>query len=288
MFSWKNKKIKIVSLALVIVISIVLAILLLGNLTESNIDKLKVHYINVGQGDAILIQQGKYNMLIDAGDNSQGEIVKAYLRKEKVKEIDIVIGTHVHEDHIGGMDDVINSFNISKIYFPRHTSTTIIFNDFINAVINKNLKLTVGKMGESFSFGNARATILAPVKETYDNANDYSIVLKLIYGNTSFLFMGDAEKTSEQDILNTSKDISANVLKVGHHGSNTSSTEKFVSSVNPMVAVISVGLNNKYGHPSKDTISLLNRQNIKILRTDENGTIVITSDGESLNIDKER
>lgn len=257
-------------------------------MNQSDINGLKVHYIDVGQGDSILIQQGKYNMLIDAGDNSKGEIVKAYLKKENVKKLDVVIGTHVHEDHIGGMDDVVKALDVSKIYFPKNTSTTATFTSFVNAAANKNLKFTVGKMGENFSFGEAKASILSPISDTYSNANNYSIVLKMVYGQTSFLFMGDAEKLNEKEILNAKEDVSANVIKIGHHGSNTSSSEEFIKAVNPTYGVISVGENNTYGHPNKEIIDLLNKQNIKILRTDQNGSIVITSDGKSLSVSREK
>ncbi|WP_253200400.1 ComEC/Rec2 family competence protein [Clostridium sp. CF012] len=247
---------------------------------------LKVHYIDVGQADSILIQQGNENMLIDAGNNADDKLVVDYLKKQGVKKIDVLIGTHLDEDHIGGLDTVIKTFNIGKIYMPKVTKTTDTFKDVVLAIKSKNMKVSVPKVGETFKIGTSECTILAPNAEAYDNSNNYSIVTKLKYGNTSFIFMGDAEEISEGQILQKQLDISADVIKIGHHGSKTSTGQKFLEEVNPKYAVISCGKGNSYGHPQQSTMSLLKSKNIPVYRTDEAGTIVATSDGKTITFDK--
>jgi competence protein ComEC len=243
---------------------------------------LKIHFINVGQADSILIEQGLEYMLIDAGNNSDGKLVKNYLIDKGVKTLEYVIGTHPHEDHIGGLDYVVNDFNINKIYLPKATSTTKTFQDVVVAIKNKGMKVAVPKPGETFNLGSAKCTILAPIGSDYSSLNNYSIVIKLEFGNNSFLFTGDAESISEKEILAKGFDVSADLLKVGHHGSNTSTTDEFLSKVNPKYAVISSEVGNDYGHPHKEIISKLKNKSIQIYRTDELGTIIATSDGKTI------
>ena len=244
--------------------------------------ELKVHYINVGQADAILIQQGSSSMLIDGGNNEDSSTVKSYIENQGITKLDYVIGTHTHEDHIGGLDYVINSFNVLNIYFPKQTATTKTFEDFINAVKSKGLQLTSPTVGEIFKLGDATCTIIAPNSASYEDANDYSIVVKIQYGNTSFLLDGDAEAVSEMEIINKGLDIKADVLKVGHHGSSSSSSAEFISAVSPKYAVISVAADNSYGHPAQGTMDRLKAANIQVYRTDENGTIVAISNGTDI------
>jgi len=253
---------------------------------QAETSSLKVHYIDVGQADAILIQQGTQNMLIDAGNNADDKLVVNYLKKQKVSKIDVLIGTHPDEDHIGGLDTVIKSFSIGKIYMPKVTKTTDTFKDVVTAIASKKMKITVPKVGEKFKIGTSEVTILAPSSETYKEANNYSIVTKLKYGNTNFIFMGDAEAISEGEILRKQLDISADVIKIGHHGSDTSTTSAFLKKVSPKYAVISVGTGNSYGHPCKPTMDLLKSSKIPVYRTDEAGTIVATSDGKKIIFDK--
>lgn len=245
--------------------------------------KLKVHFIDVGQADSILIQtpDGK-SMLIDAGNNADGQAVVSYLKGQGVSKIDILVGTHPHEDHIGGMDNVINSFEIGQIYMPKVSHTTKTYEDVLTAISRKGLKITSPTPGSTFSLGEVRFTILAPNSSTYEDMNDYSIVLKMEYGNTSFLFTGDAEQVSENEIIAKGYNLKADVLKVGHHGSSSSTSQAFLDKVSPKYAVIMVGSDNNYGHPHKETMDKLEAKGIPVYRTDENGTIVATSDGNNI------
>lgn len=256
-----------------------------NNAVKNNVivdGNLKVHYIDVGQADSILIQQNGHNMLIDAGNNADSDLVVNYLKKQGVSNLDYVIGTHPHEDHIGGLDAVIKSFTIGKVYMPKATSTTQTYKDVVSAISSKKLKITTPTVGSHFNLGDATATILAPNGSGYEDANNYSIAIKLTYGNNSFLFMGDAEDISENEILSNGQNIKADVLKVGHHGSSSSTTKTFLSKVAPKYAVISVGKDNSYGHPHKSTMDKLKASGIIVYRTDETGTIVATSDGSKI------
>ena len=243
---------------------------------------LKIHYIDVGQADCILIEQGSSSMLIDAGNNEDADTVKNYISGQGITKLNYIVGTHPHEDHIGGLDYVINSFQIGKIFMPKATSNTKTFQDVVSAIKAKGMKATVPKALETFKVGDATATILAPKSSDYEDLNNNSIVIRLTFGNNSFMFTGDAEDISEKEMLSKGFDVSADVLKVGHHGSNSSTTQAFLDSVNPKYAVISVGKDNSYGHPHKSTMEKLKAKGIKVYRTDENGTIIATSDGENI------
>lgn len=251
-----------------------------NNLTVAG--NLKIHFIDVGQADSILIEQDKKYMLIDAGNNGDGKLVKNYLIKEGIKSLDYVIGTHPHEDHIGGLDYVINDFNIGKIYLPKATSTTKTFQDVVVAIKNKGMKAAVPKPGDTFNLGSAKCTILAPNSNEYKDLNNNSVVIKLEFGSNSFLFTGDAEDISEKEILAKGFNVKADLLKIGHHGSHSSTTEEFLSKVNPKYAVISCEIGNDYGHPHKETVDKLKNKNIPVYRTDELGTIIATSNGKTI------
>lgn len=243
---------------------------------------LKIHFIDVGQADSILITTGENSMLIDAGTNESGKTVVDYIKSQKIDNFDYVIGTHPHEDHIGGLDNVIDNFAISTLLLPKVTSNTKTFKDVVNSAKCKNLKLTVPKVGNTYRLGKATFEILAPNSEDYESTNNHSVVVKLIYGNNKFLFTGDAEYVSEYEILDNNIDISADVLKVGHHGSSTSTSDKFLNAVKPKYAVICVGRDNRYNHPVKSVMEKLKKNNIDVYRTDECGNIVLTSDGENI------
>ncbi|MFU0824668.1 ComEC/Rec2 family competence protein [Clostridium sp.] len=250
--------------------------------TKSSGD-LKVHFIDVGQADSILITQGSNSMLIDAGNNEDSNLVVNYLKKQGITKLDYVVGTHPHEDHIGGLDAVIRAFDVKKVYMPKKTSTTKTYKDVITAIKDKGLKIAIPARGTTFKLGEATATVVAPSESgDYEDVNNYSIVIKLKYKNTSFLFAGDAEDVSEQEIIKGGYDIKADVLKVGHHGSRSSTTEVFLNKVSPKYAVISVGEGNEYGHPHKSTMDRLKSKGIPVYRTDEAGTIIATSNGNSI------
>lgn len=243
---------------------------------------LKVHYIDVNQGDSILIQQDGHNMLIDAGTNATETAVVSYLKHQGVTKLDYVIGAHPHEDHIGGLEKVIDTFQVDKVFMPEINHNTQTFKSVATSIKNKGLKITTPKVGDSYSLGSAKCQILAPVNASYDNLNNYSIVTKLKFGNNSFIFMGDAESLSEGEILQKQLDISSDVLKVGHHGSRTSTTQNFLDKINPKYAVISCGKGNKYGHPMQETLNKLKDKGIKVYRTDECSNVIAISDGNNI------
>ena len=247
---------------------------------------LKVHFIDVGQADSILIQQGDHAMLIDGGNRADDTTVKSYLDSQGITDLEYVVGTHVHEDHIGGLSYIINSFKVGKVYFPRQTATTKVFESFVTAVKNKGLNFTIPEVGKTFKLGEAVCTILAPRGSYYSGSNDYSIALKVVYGNNSFLFTGDAEATSEMEMVSGGLNLKADVLKLGHHGSKTATVVNFLKAVNPKYAVVSVGKGNQYGLPNKSVMDRLKDSGIPVYRTDESGTIVATSDGNSIVFNK--
>ena len=240
---------------------------------------LAVSFIDVGQADCILITTNDHNMLIDAGNNEDGEKLVSYFNSLGITKFDHVVATHAHEDHIGGMDDIINNFDIDNFYMPQSTTTTKTFEDVLDALISKEISISIPKIDSEFNLDDAKLKVIYAGDETND-LNDSSIVLKLTYKNNSFLFTGDATSNIEKEILN--KDIKADVLKVGHHGSQYSSTDDFLAAVNPKYAVILVGKNNSYGHPTIETLNKL--ANTKVYRTDENGTIIFTSDGKDISV----
>ncbi len=245
---------------------------------------LKVHFIDVGQGDSILIftPSGK-TMLIDGGKNDKANLVKEYIGALGVNKIDVVVGTHPHEDHIGGLDVVVDNFDIGSIYLPKKTTTTRTFEDLLLSIKNKGLKVKTAAANTDINIDpEINVQMLAPISANYEDINNYSAVIKVSYKNNSFLFTGDAETLSEKEILSNGFDIKADVLKVGHHGSNSSTSSKFLQKVNPDFAVISVGLNNEYKHPHQATIERLSSANVKIYRTDEHGTIIALSDGNTI------
>lgn len=245
--------------------------------------ELKIYYLNVGQADCILIQNEGQNMIIDAGNNADGENIAQFLQNLKISKIDFLVGTHPHEDHIGGLDNIINNFNIGTIYMPKVATTTKTFEDVLDAIENKKLTVTTPEVGNTFYMGSASFQILSTGTNEED-LNSCSIVLKLSFGDQAYLFTGDAETVNEEQMILSEYDLNANVLKVAHHGSNTSSSEKFLDKVSPDIAIIMVGEGNSYGHPHNEVLNRLNDRNIKIYRTDINGTILITSDGKENNI----
>lgn len=246
--------------------------------------KLRVHFLDVGQGDAILVQlPGGENILIDAGTNEAGPAVVQYLKQYAVVKLDYVIGTHPHEDHIGGLDQVIKIFPVGKVYLPRVTNNTASYRDLLLAIKNKGLKVTEARAGVSLPLGDGvQALFINPVKKNYDDLNDWSAVLRLTYGQTSFLFTGDAGSAAEEGILASRQPLRADVLKVAHHGSRTATGTAFLKAVAPAYAVISAGKGNDYGHPHAQTLQRLQQAGVKVYRTDRDGTITAVSDGKEV------
>ena len=258
-----------------------------NNNINTNNDLLKVHYLDVGQGDSIFIElPNNETMLIDAAESYQSENIINYLKNLNYQKIDYVIGTHPHTDHIGGLKDIINTFGIGKIYMPKVVSTTKTYESLLMAIKDKNLKINTAKAGTSIiDTDTLKINILAPNSETYTELNNYSVVTKITYGTTKFLFMGDAEKLSEKEIK---ENVSADVIKIGHHGSNTSSSIDFIKKVNAKYGIISVGLNNKYNLPKEETIKNWENSGTKIYLTSINGTIRAISDGTNIKIESEK
>lgn len=248
--------------------------------------KIEVHFIDVGQGDSVLIKQGENSMLIDAGDNGYGPTVVDYLKTNKIETLDYVIATHPHADHIGGMKDVINSFNIGKVIMPNVTHTTKTFENMLLAIQHKGLKITPAQVGDIYEVGDSKFTIIAPNKSEYDNLNNYSVSIKLEYGDNSFVFTGDAETQSEKEMANNGIDIKADVFYAGHHGSDTSNTSAILDKIKPSYVVIPVGAGNKYNHPDSIVINRLEERNIEIYRNDLHGTVIARGDGKDINFEK--
>lgn len=251
---------------------------------DNRIDKqLMVSVLDVGQGDAILVKtpKGKF-ILVDSGPNAQREEFGKKLKKNGVDRFEVVIATHPHEDHIGNMDDIFKNFDVSNIYMPKVVTTTKTFQNMMNEIKNKNLKIKTAKAGIKFNLDGVDFEFLAPNSDSYESLNNYSVVIKVTYGKNKFLLMGDAEKLSEEEIINKGFDVSADVIKIGHHGSYTATSEKLIKKVNPAVAVLSLGKDNPFGHPHKETMNLLNKYNLKIMRTDYHGDVNFYSDGESI------
>ena len=252
-------------------------------------DDIEVTYIDVGQGDSsfINIKDGP-KILIDAGPKSGEDAVLNFLNEKDIKKIDYVIATHPHEDHIGGMTEVLKSFEVGTFYMPEVATTSKTFDNMLDAVKNNGCNAKYAKQGENIiDLQDVKLTVLAPVSETYEDLNNYSVILKLTYKNSSFLFTGDAEKLAEYDVLNSNADIRADILKVAHHGSSTSSGEDFLRKVAPRVGIISCGFDNSYGHPHKETIDTFNKLIIEYFLTNGKGNILVLSDGENYQIIQE-
>ncbi|MDU4697323.1 MAG: ComEC/Rec2 family competence protein [Paenibacillus sp.] len=249
---------------------------------------LRVIFLDVGQGASqLLISPSGHTMLIDAGNNDKEEEMVRYLQAYGVHRLDLVIGTHPDADHIGGLDRVIDRLDIGEIYMPKIQSNTKTFESLLNSIRSKGLKVKTAKAGVELAWDEeVQVNLFAPVKATDDN-NNMSAVVKVTYGNTSFLLTGDAESESERLMLDSGANLRADVLLVGHHGSKSSTTAKFLSAVKPKYAVIQVG-DNSYGHPTKTILDRLAKQQVQVYRNDLQGTVEIISNGEGYHITTER
>lgn len=242
--------------------------------------QLQIHYLDVGQGDATLIECDGHFMLIDAGNNDKGTAVQSYLSKQGVSNLDYVIGTHPDADHIGGLDVIITKFDCKAVFLENEQKDTATYRDVLDAISYRGYQKTAPAVGEQYQLGDAVFTIVGP-STIGTESNDNSIALVLQYGQNKFYFVGDAGEKEEESILETGIDVSADVYKIGHHGSKTSTGEDMLAAVDPTYAVISVG-ENSYGHPSADVLTKLREKDISLFRTDEQGTLIATSDGKNI------
>lgn len=241
----------------------------------------EVHYLDVGQGDCSLVLCDGQAMLIDGGEASESSKVYAYLKEHGINHLDYMVASHAHSDHIGGLSGALNYASVDTAFCPVTDYDSKTFDSMVKYLDKQGIGITVPRAGDEFLLGSAHVQILGPQKN-YDEPNDTSIVMKVTYGETSFLFTGDAERTAEADILDAGYNLSATVLKVGHHGSDTSTSYPFLREIMPEYAVIQVGKDNSYGHPTEDTLSRLRDADVKVYRNDLQGDIVCSSDGKTV------
>lgn len=248
----------------------------------------QVHYIDVGQGDSTLIISGDKSLLIDAGENGHETEVINYLRSQKIEKLDYIIVTHQHSDHIGGIPEVLEEFDVDNIIMPRlteaQTPTNSTYTAFLKALKVTDARIISSKVGAYYALGDASFEILGPVTNDAEDINSMSVVTKFTYGENTFVFTGDGESDEENEIIETGADLDCDVYKVGHHGSKTSSCKAFLDAVTPEICVISCGTDNDYGHPHDVVIKRIANYTDAVYRTDICGNIVITSDGMNLNV----
>ena len=249
-------------------------------------ESLNVSFLDVGQGDAAFIElPNEQTLLIDAGTAESADDIISYIEGRGYESLDYVVATHPHADHIGGMAEILQHFPVGSLFMPDAMATTETYQEMLEVIREKNIPVTAASTSVLLLEDNSLlAYFVAPNSSGYSDLNDYSAAVKLIYGQTSFLFMGDAETVSEQEILDANIDVSADVLKVGHHGSSSSTGEEFLAAVHPAYAVISCGADNSYGHPDQALLNRLAMAGVNILRTDELGTIYMESDGNAISM----
>ncbi|MED5072956.1 ComEC/Rec2 family competence protein [Anoxybacillus geothermalis] len=271
-----------------IIVTFVFMLVPTNSISNAATKTLSVHFINVGQGDSIYIKAPNGEDILIDGGNKDGSDVVAYLKKQKVKDIEFMIATHPDADHIGGLDEVLKAFPVKNVYAPKVSHTSQAYKDFLTAVKNKKLTIKTAQANVTLPIKRVTAKFVGPVK-TYSKSdtNDWSAVLRLTYGKNTFLFTGDAEFKAESDMIKAKQPLKADVLKVGHHGAKTSTSTTFLNAVKPKYAVISVG-KNSYGHPTKEVLNRLKAAKVTVYRTDQKGTIVFTSNGSTLSVKTER
>ncbi|MCX0389048.1 ComEC/Rec2 family competence protein [Clostridium perfringens] len=250
--------------------------------------KLMISYMDVGQGDAAYIKVNGNDILIDAGPRSNSKELLEQLKAKNIDDFELVIATHPHEDHIGGMVDVFKEYEVKAFYSPKITHTTKTYENLVKAVKDEGLKTKELKGGMVIDLGEgAKFEVFTPQKSEYEELNNYSPIMKLSFGDTSYLFTGDAEKLAEEEALAKYKtSLDSDVIKFGHHGSSSSSSNAFIEAVSPKYGIISCAKDNKYGHPHRETLDIIKKYNIKTFRTDTDGEIILTSDGKSINFNK--
>ena len=247
---------------------------------------MAVHFIDVGQGLAILVQSGGENLLYDGGNRAHADEVVQYLKNQQVETIDYMISSHYDEDHLGGLVKCLDNFEVEHVLGSDYVHTSDLFNTFMNTATAHAIIVEYPSVGDTYEFGTGSFTVMAP-DGISQNSNDNSVVIRLVNGNNSFMFMGDAEETSEQDMISTGMNLDCDVLSVGHHGSASSTTWDFLEATSPSYAVISCGINNQYNHPSADTMGRLSDMGIPVFRTDKQGTIIAVSDGTNISWSQE-
>ncbi len=250
-----------------------------GDILEGG--SFQVHFLDVGQADAALVLCDGESMLIDGGNAADSSLIYAYLEQEQLDVLDYIVCTHAHEDHVGGLSGALNYAQAETALAPVTDYNSKAFRNFVKYLDEQGKEIMIPQPGDYFSLGSAQVQVVGPISPS-DNPNNTSIVLKVTYGETSFLFTGDAERQEEQEILEAGFDLESTVLKVGHHGSNTSSSYPFLREVMPEYAVISVGEGNDYGHPSEEVLSRFHDLGAQVYRTDELGHIICTSDGKNV------
>ena len=258
--------------------------------TVADGESLIIHYIDVGQADCILLENEGRFLLIDGGNREDSQLVVSYLEQQGVQELDAVVCTHAHEDHVGGLPSVLAVYPTAAVYAPTKTYSSNIFDKFVYYTDQQGLEITIPQPGDSFTLGNVDLTILGPVK-SYPDPNNTSIVIMAEFGSTRFLFTGDMEKEAENDMLDywdEQYNWNCDVLKSGHHGSSTSSSYRLIYEADPEYIVISVGKDNSYGHPHRETIALYKDAGIPAFRTDELGHVIVTSDGSTVSMTWEK
>ena len=247
----------------------------------------EIHFIDVGQADSALVICDGHYMLIDGGNAEDSDLVYSYLERRGAKRLDYMVATHAHEDHIGGLSGALNYTAVDAALCPVTEYSSKVFQNMVKYLGEQGKALTVPEPGDKFSLGSARVEILGPVRE-YDDTNNTSIVLRIDYGETSFLFTGDMETKAEEDLIDSGANLSATVLKAGHHGSDTSTGYRFLREVMPEYAVISVGEGNKYGHPSSEVLSRFRDAGAEVYRTDMQGHVIAESDGKTVTFRTEK
>ena len=247
----------------------------------------EMHFLDVGQALSVLVECDGQYMLYDGGNVDDGSYVVSYLQNLGVEELQYVFCSHAHEDHVGGLAAALAYFPADHVYSPVTEASTKCFQDFVKYTQQQGLQVEVPTVGTVWPLGSATVTMLGPVAQ-YDNTNDTSIVLRVDYGSTSFLLTGDMESDAERDLVNSGANLKADVLQVGHHGSSTSTSYIFLNAVLPEIGIISCGVNNKYGHPHEETLSILRDAGVDVYRTDLLGAIVIGSDGQNYTIRTEK
>ncbi|MBE5963926.1 MAG: MBL fold metallo-hydrolase [Lachnospiraceae bacterium] len=309
----KQQKIKLAILAVILIFGIVQAIILAGKgdngkeeagqttsalvdgttdsptdtptdapTTDAGKSDMKVTFIDVGQADCVLIESAGKFMIVDAGNNDDGTMVVNYLKSEGVTRLEYVIGTHPHEDHIGGLDNVIKAFEVGKVIMPDKSQATSTYEGVLKAIQKKKLTITLPVPGDVYTLGNASFTIIGPVKDYGDEINNWSIGLRLVNGNDSFMLCADAEMAAEIDMVNSGATMKSDVLKVNHHGSKDSTSYEFLNAVDPDYAVIMVGVDNEYGYPKDRVLERLAEKNAIVYRTDLHGHITAISSGDGI------